>query len=176
MIELKEYPTPGSVPMISMPRCALPPPILASKARSSTCRRYMFGRTSAHMCRAATRVRRVCKRSRSNQTIALPTGPSVGTRQINHKVGGHGGVPKSHKFLVDREVEIIFGSIRRSTGGGRFHDLKWRNGTAFFHIDEYQPRTFRFELASRCQWRSEPRPSFRPNPQLQASHTSKEDT
>ncbi|MEQ8488247.1 MAG: VOC family protein [Marinovum algicola] len=105
-----------------------------------------------------------------HHTIALLVSDKAGIQHINHQVQTNDDILRSYNFLVDRNVDIVFGPGRHPTSGARFLYFKGPDDMVFEYSvgvdaieDEegHQPRQFGFEPTSLCKWGSTPAPTFR---------------
>ena len=110
-----------------------------------------------------------------HHTIALLVSDQPGIQHINHQVVSNDDILRSYNYLVDRDVEIVFGPGRHPTSGARFLYFKGPDDMVFEYSvgvnaieDEtgHQPRQFGFEPTSLCKWGSKPEHGFRRNPQM----------
>jgi 2,3-dihydroxy-p-cumate/2,3-dihydroxybenzoate 3,4-dioxygenase len=105
-----------------------------------------------------------------HHTIALLVADKPGIQHINHQVQSNDDIMKSYQYLVDRDVDIIFGPGRHPTSGARFLYFKGPDDMVFEYSvgvdaiedeESHQPRQFGFEPTSMCKWGSTPAGSFR---------------
>lgn len=105
-----------------------------------------------------------------HHTIALLTSDKAGVQHINHQVTTNDDILRSYYFLVERNVDIVFGPGRHPTSGARFLYFKGPDNMVFEYsvgvdaitdAEGHQPRQFGFEPTSLCKWGSMPQQAFR---------------
>lgn len=100
-----------------------------------------------------------------HHTIALFPSPVPGIQHINHQVESQDDIMRSHAFLRERQVPIVFGPGRHPTSSARFLYFRGPDGMIFEYssgvrsiADEliYRERQFPFEPKGFCQWGARP--------------------
>ncbi len=105
--------------------------------------------------------------------LALFPSAFAGVQHVNHQVEGFDDIMRSHYFLRERGVKIVFGPGRHPTSGAMFLYFEgpdamvyeYSSGVRLIKKEEeanYRPRQFPFEPSSFCMWGSRPDiPEFR---------------
>jgi 2,3-dihydroxy-p-cumate/2,3-dihydroxybenzoate 3,4-dioxygenase len=102
--------------------------------------------------------------------IALFPAPVPGVQHINFQVESVDDIMRSHYFLRDRQVRIVFGPGRHATSTAQFLYFEgpdgmiyeYSHGVRLIEDPNYRPRQFPFENISFCVWGSKPDiPEFR---------------
>ena len=96
--------------------------------------------------------------------MALFPASKAGVQHINFQVESLDDIMRSHYFLTDRQVRIVFGPGRHATSGAEFLYFEGPDGMVYEYshgvrlIDDpdYRPRQFPFEDGSFCVWGSRP--------------------
>lgn len=100
-----------------------------------------------------------------HHTIALFPSPSAGIQHINHQVETGDDIMRSHQFLKDRQVKMVFGPGRHPTSSAKFLYFEGPEGMVFEYssgvreiADEllWRERQFLFEPAGFCKWGAKP--------------------
>jgi 2,3-dihydroxy-p-cumate/2,3-dihydroxybenzoate 3,4-dioxygenase len=100
-----------------------------------------------------------------HHVIALFPWPSPGIQHINHQVGSTDDVQRSHRFLLERQVPIVFGPGRHVTSMAQFLYFRGPQGLVFEYSvgvtvinDEpaYRERQLPFDPSGFCGWGAKP--------------------
>lgn len=100
-----------------------------------------------------------------HHTIALFPTNKAGIQHINHQVETGDDIMRSHRFLKDRQVKMVFGPGRHPTSSARFLYFEGPDGMVFEYssgvrsiADElaYRERQFPFEPKGFCHWGAKP--------------------
>ena len=100
-----------------------------------------------------------------HHSIALFPSATPGVQHINHQVESVDDIMRSHRFLVDRGVRIMFGPGRHPTSLAQFLYFEGPDGMVFEYssgvssiTDEpaHRARQFPFEPAGFCRWGAKP--------------------
>jgi 2,3-dihydroxy-p-cumate/2,3-dihydroxybenzoate 3,4-dioxygenase len=100
-----------------------------------------------------------------HHTIALFPSPKAGIQHINHQVETGDDIMRSHQFLKDRQVRMVFGPGRHPTSSAKFLYFEGPEGMVFEYssgvreiADEllWRERQFMFEPKGFCKWGAKP--------------------
>jgi 2,3-dihydroxy-p-cumate/2,3-dihydroxybenzoate 3,4-dioxygenase len=102
--------------------------------------------------------------------IALFPAPTPGVQHINFQVASTDDIMRSHYFLTDRQVRIVFGPGRHPSSTAQFLYFEGPDGVVYEYSHgvrlvedpSYRPRQFPMENLSFCMWGAKPDiPEFR---------------
>ena len=103
--------------------------------------------------------------------IALFPSEHPGIQHINHQVESIDDIMRTHHFLNERQIRVVFGPGRHPTSSAMFIYFEGPHGMTFEYScgvrsieneDMYRPRQFPFASDSFCMWGSKPDiPEFR---------------
>lgn len=96
--------------------------------------------------------------------MALFPSNQPGIQHVNFQVQTVDDVMRSHYFLRDRQVRIVFGPGRHATSGARFLYFEGPDGVIYEYScgvrliedPDYRPRQFPFTAESFCVWGAKP--------------------
>ena len=96
--------------------------------------------------------------------LALFPASAPGVQHINFQVESVDDIMRSHYFLTERQVRIVFGPGRHPTSGARFLYFEgpdemiyeYSHGVRLIEDPDYRPRQFPFDDSSLCMWGSKP--------------------
>lgn len=96
--------------------------------------------------------------------LALFPASESGVQHINFQVESVDDIMRSHYFLTERQVRIVFGPGRHPTSGARFLYFEgpdemvyeYSHGVRLIDDPDYRPRQFPFDDSSLCMWGSKP--------------------
>jgi len=100
-----------------------------------------------------------------HHTIALFPSPTPGIQHINHQVESGDDIMRSHQFLKDRQVRMVFGPGRHPTSEAKFLYFEGPEGMVFEYssgvreiADEllWRERQFPFGPKGFCKWGAKP--------------------
>ncbi len=96
--------------------------------------------------------------------LALFPADGPGVQHINFQVETVDDIMRSHYFLSERQVRIVFGPGRHPSSGARFLYFEGPDGMVYEYSQgvrliedaDYRPRQFPFEDMSFCMWGAKP--------------------
>lgn len=96
--------------------------------------------------------------------MALFPADGPGIQHINFQTESLDDIMRSHYFLTDRQVRIVFGPGRHATSGAQFLYFEGPDGMVFEYSHgvrmiegpDYRPRQFPFTDSSFCVWGARP--------------------
>ena len=96
--------------------------------------------------------------------LALFPADGPGVQHINFQVETVDDIMRSHYFLSERQVRIVFGPGRHPSSGARFLYFEgpegmvyeYSQGVRLIEDPAYRPRQFPFEDLSFCMWGAKP--------------------
>ncbi len=96
--------------------------------------------------------------------LALFPANGPGVQHINFQVGSVDDIMRSHYFLGERQIRIVFGPGRHPSSGARFLYFEGPDGMVYEYSQgvrliedpDYRPRQFPFEDMSFCMWGAKP--------------------
>ena len=96
--------------------------------------------------------------------LALFPADGPGVQHVNFQVESVDDVMRSHYFLSERQVRIVFGPGRHPSSGARFLYFEGPDGMVYEYSQgvrtvedpDYRPRQFPFETWSFCMWGAKP--------------------
>lgn len=96
--------------------------------------------------------------------LALFPAAGPGVQHINFQVESVDDIMRSHYFLTERQVRIVFGPGRHPTSGARFLYFEgpdemvyeYSHGVRLIEDPDYRPRQFPFDDTSLCMWGAKP--------------------
>ncbi len=96
--------------------------------------------------------------------LALFPAAEPGVQHINFQVESVDDIMRSHYFLSERQVRIVFGPGRHPSSGARFLYFEGPDGMVYEYSQgvrliedpDYRPRQFPFETWSFCMWGAKP--------------------